>query len=219
VRAALRATSTLVLAAALSACAAVPPGISVADPATTDRVFARELPRGWSRMAVLPFAGDPAHRRPAEEYVTVRVRQATRLAVITPYAAQRFLESSRAAPFDADGWTAFYFAPPPAVPPPDALRAFAKALAVDAVILGRVAPGGASADLVLVDGASGAPIAVLRRAGSPGASEAGVHELAMNAVGRAADDLALLLQGRPPENTQAPPLPRGPERDAQMGWQ
>ncbi len=191
------------LIAALSACAVVPPGIRAADPDATDRVAARAPPAGWKRVAVLPFGGDPAHRRPAEELVALRVQRSTNLELLTPFAMQRSNRSrgldASAALADADRWAAAYVEAPAAGPPRDELRALAKEVAVDALVLGRVAPGGASVDLVLVDGASGDAVAALRRAGSARAAGRGIHELAMSSTERALEDLVMVLQARPGE--------------------
>lgn len=185
------------LAAGLAACAAVPPGIRTADPVATDRVVVRALPPGWKRVAVLPFAGDPAHRRPAEELVAVSLQRSTHAVVVPPFAIQRWFrwsaEQSEAALADVERWARAYLDPPEAGVPHEETRAVARRIGADALVIGRVEPGGGAADLVLVDGVTGEGVAALRRAGSRWAAERGVHELAMSSTERALADLVTVL--------------------------
>jgi hypothetical protein len=224
----------LALAAALSACAAVPPGIRTEDPETADRVDVRALPLGWRRVAVVPFGGDAAHRRPAEELVSLELARSTRFGILRPYAFQqwhrRVSGDAAALAASVDRWMGAYLpeeatdapelphqdlraianaagadaldlarvapdaaAAGPALPR-DELRTLAKAAGADALVLGRVLPGAAVAEIVLVDGASGEAVAILRRAGSRYASETGIHELAMSSTSRALDDLLEVLR-------------------------
>jgi hypothetical protein len=203
------------IAAVLCACAMVPPGIRAADPSATDRAAVRAPPPGWKRVAVLPFAGDPAHRRPAEELVAVTLQRSTHLALVPPYAVQQWFrwspDQAAAALPDVDRWVQAYLEPPGAGVPRDELRALATRVAAEAIVIGRVSPGGAAADLVLVDAATGEAVAALRRAGSARAAQSGVHELAMSSTERALQDLVAVLQTPP---GRVPPVHTPEQRDA-----
>jgi hypothetical protein len=171
-------------------------------PETLDRVTTRTPPAGWRSLAVLPFGGDPAHRRPAEELVAMRLRRAGPVSVVAPFAIRSAfpgggLDAGRAIQ-DADRWATAYLHAPGEEQPRRELRDLARKLGVDALVVGRVQPGGAMADLVLVDGSTGEAIAAVKRAGDASAASRGIHELAMNATGRAAEDLVTVLQGRTP---------------------
>lgn len=192
----------LLLLALLAGCAHAPPGIATAKASETDRAFTTARPDGWRRIAVIPFGGDPAHRRPAEELVAVSVWRMGALATVMPFAIEAAARSTpRGAPaLEPEAWSRAYLQPDgEGGPPREAVRAAAAWLAADALVLGAVASGGSSADLVLVDGGSGEAVLAVRRAGSAWASQRGVHALAMSSVERALEALLEALRTRPGE--------------------
>jgi hypothetical protein len=192
-----------------------------------DRVLAEPRPAPWKRIAVLPFGGAPDLRRPASELLALRLREQDRVAVMPPLAVDRLLERSPVAggagaerPWEA--WVAACaaaeapLAPGASRPPPADVRALAAALGADALVAATVVHSrtwrvrllqlGAVVDLVLLDGASGEPVAVLRRRGDSSAASWGAHELAMDAANRAGSDLLRLL-GTVPGRLAPPPPP------------
>jgi hypothetical protein len=194
-----RATLPL-LVAALSSCAPVVPGITTSSPYSTDQTAVRAPPSGWERIAVVPFGGAAAHRRPAEELVAVKLAAAVPLALVPPFRVERacrLRDDVSVAPAAVERWVQAALGAEGQAVPRDELRALAAALAADALVLGRVEPGGAFADVVLVEGASGEPVAAVRRAGSPWAAQRGVHELAMSSTARALADLVEVLLTAP----------------------
>lgn len=207
----------LSLGAAGLACAGwQPAGLQAADPRSTDRFAARAIPSQWRMVAVLPFGGAPSHRRPAEELVAAVVQRSSRVAVVPPFrvalAARREGAPPDAAALRADAWVSAYADPSATHPRADA-RETAARLGVDALVVGRVAPGGAAAELVVVDGRSGDAIATLRRAGSASAVMLGVHELAMSSTRKAADDLVTVLATRLGHVPASPAAAASPEGD------
>jgi hypothetical protein len=205
---------------ALAACVAVPPGIRAADPEKTDRVALRTRPPGLARIAVLPFGGLPAHRRPAEEWVAVQLARSSGSIVLGPWAVARWYRAGVGEPAalvaDVEAWTRAYRLrfegmddDPDAPPPPrEEIRKLAAALGADAVVLGQLIDGGDVAELVLVDGTTGDAVAVLRRAGERAAADLGIHELAMSATDRALQDVFAVLRtpaGQTPAVTVQPP--------------
>ena len=223
-----RRASCALVALACSAC--VFPGPSK----RTDRAFATAPPASWARIAVLPFDGAPELCRPAEELVALRIRHQRKVAIVTPLAARRALSAGRAGAPDAPaaapvaspspsawiGGRADAEAPlaPAEAPSAVEIRAVAARLGVDGVVAGTVTHdatwrvsyadvGGAAIELVLFD-ATGAAVAVLRRRGSWGAAREGVHEAAMDATSRAADDLLVVLRTPP---SQVPAIFVSPE--------
>jgi len=180
------------LAAVAAAACVSPVSISIGridtlDPALADCVQTGAPSPAWRRVAVLPFGGDPAHRRPAEELVAVELRRRTPLQVASPFPTQRALlaRGPGGVAEDAERWALAYLEAPVGAVPREELRGIARVLAADALVLGRIAPFGLSADLVVVDGASGDAVAAVRRAGGARAAELGLHDLAMDSTARA----------------------------------
>lgn len=210
-----RATLPL-LVAALSSCAPVVPGITTSSPHSTDQVAVRAPPPGWKRIAVVPFGGAAAHRRPAEELVAVRLHAAVPLGLVPPFHVERSCrgrDDVSVAAADVERWVRAALEPGQEPAPRDGLRALAAVLGVDALVLGRVEEGGASADVVLVEGASGEPVAAVRRAGSAWAALRGVHELAMSSTARALADLVEVLRTAPGKE---PRVRREPEPEPEL---
>ena len=199
------------IAAGLSACAVVPPGILIARPEFIDRIQVEAPPPGWKRLAVVPFGGDPAHRRPAEELVAVTLVRYVPFAVLGPFPLRRHLGDGPASGLlaEAGSWAHALADPSGAEISRDRLRRLALDSGADALVLGWLAPGGASAELVLVDAGSGAPVAALRRTGSASAAERGVHELAMSSTQEALIDLVEVLRTPPGARPKVRP-PRKP---------
>lgn len=198
------------LAAVAAACVS-PVSISIGridtlDPALADRVQTGAPSPAWRRVAVLPFGGDPAHRRPAEELVAVELRRRTPLQVASPFPTQRALlaRGPGGVAEDAERWALAYLEAPVGAVPREELRGIARVLAADALVLGRIAPFGLSADLVVVDGASGDAVAAVRRAGGARAAELGLHDLAMDSTARALEDVVRVLRGPSRTGPQAP---------------
>ena len=79
---------TLVAATLLTACATPPHGPSHA-PSTRDEAF---VPERWETVAVLPFTGDPAFRRPAGEFFASKMQKQPHFRIMTPGFAELVLK-------------------------------------------------------------------------------------------------------------------------------
>ncbi len=212
-----------ILAVAASGCINWPltrEGPAFLEPVTRDAVAVAPPPRAWAKLAVLPFGGAAPHRRPAEEWVAHRLRRETALEIISPF-------TLRAALAPADGasllevaerwdWAKIGLEQPS---PDDKTWADAAALArragADAVVIGRVHPGGGTVDLALVDVETAVAIAIVRRAGGSWVARDGVHALAMGSTDRAVDDLVIVVKtapGRRPPVGAMRPAPPAPPR-------
>jgi hypothetical protein len=203
-----RAAALLGVLAALAGCvrpaSGLVRGIRTEDPLVVDRVEVKGPARAWRRLAVLPFDGAAAHRRPAEELAAVTLRAELRRDVLGPFAAARAAAEETASRA-------------PAAPlDPAMARALAARLGVDALVLGTVEPGGAVARLVLVDAATGEPCASIRRAGAWRAALRGRHELAMASTRRALEDLVAVLR-TPAGTIPSVPLRPPPLDDSDPG--
>lgn len=183
-----------------------------------DPSFARPNPGTWKTVAVLPFGGEAALRRPAEEWVAIRLREQAAVGVMPPFAVGGALAAASALPSPAagwfgevEGWTSAWAdaaspAAPPGVPGKDRVRALADALGADALVLGAVttsrnSDGKALApvpavDLLLIDTGTGDAAAFVRRWGDAALGEPGMHACAMGAADQAADALLLVLRAK-----------------------
>lgn len=168
------------------------------NPYAHEETLASPVPAGWRALAILPFGGDAAFRRPAEELAGLRLRDATTLGLKRPYAIRRWLveqdgpDGAEAALQAASRWSAE--AVERRALPADEVRALAARLQVDAVVVGAIAVGGRSIDLALVDGATSAPVAAVRRGGSDWAADLGPASRSADATTRALDALAVALR-------------------------
>jgi hypothetical protein len=224
-----RRTATLV-AAALSAGGLG--GCVLPRRAGPDPSFARPNPGTWKTVAVLPFGGEASLRRPAEEWVAIRLREQAAVGVMPPFAVGGALAAASVLPSPAEGWfgevqgwtAAWANAAPaaasPVVPGRDRVRELADALGADALVLGSVNTDRASdgklapaptVDLLLVDAGTGDAAAFVRRWGDVALGGPGMHACAMGAADRAAEALLLVLRAKAgetaPVHVPQPPTP------------
>jgi hypothetical protein len=196
-----------------------------------DPSFARPVERRFEAAAVLPFGGDPALRRPAEEVAALALGEQRRVPITPPLPVSRTLAQAAAAgrlPADwrqaVDAWlldiearaAPGHFARPPldvAV-----LRSLGAALGADVLVAGRVRRldpnhfGGllppaseiAVSTLVLVDVPTGEARAVVRSLGAH-AWTLGVHESAAEATRRGAAALRAHVMTPPAARTGGSP--------------
>lgn len=194
-------------------------------PAVPDYSFSRPVPRAFRTVAVVPFCGDEALSRPAEEAVAHRLREQQAVGVMAPFQVGRALDAS-----SKDEWrravqqlvkTVEAGEPSTPLPPelPASARGLAAALGADALLFGTVSRGGAVivasgpiqealAGLLLVDGASGEAVAFVFRTSTPAPARVGIHEAAMDAAIRSADVVRAVLRANPGER---PPVRRSVE--------
>ncbi|HTN54248.1 MAG TPA: hypothetical protein VML50_17695 [Anaeromyxobacter sp.] len=128
------------LAAAAGCVTGTGAGIAAGD----GRVTAHAPPASWKRIAVLPLAGPPQVPRPCEEVLALRLAEQTVFDVVPPFAVRRAARRARAAVDGAEpDWSALVLDSPgrPAFTPAEARR-LARALGVDAIVVGAVVRGG-----------------------------------------------------------------------------
>lgn len=168
------------------------------DPFAANRTQVRTMPSGWRNLAILPFGGDPAFRRPAEEQVALELRAATPLGLMRPYAAHRWF-LAQGGPTEAEAVVVLAGRWSDAAAegrevPADEVLALAGRLGVDALLLGASGAGGWWTQLALFDGATGAPVAAVRRGGSNWAADDGPVGRSEDATRRALVDMARALR-------------------------
>lgn len=193
-----------------------------------DPSFVKPVAREYRAAAVLPFGGDPALRRVAEESAALGLREQARVPVTPPFRVGRVLDRAAGDGTVAAAWRealeAWLLAvgtggATEAPPPPDldavaTLRALGTALGADVLVAGSVRrldpthfgegpwmfPGWevAVSILVLVDVQSGEPRALVRSLGHS-TWRLGVHESSAEAARRGAAVLRACLV-TPPGN-------------------
>lgn len=201
-----------------------------------DPSFVKPVAREYRAAAVLPFGGDPALRRVAEESAALGLREQVRVPVTPPFRVGRVLDRAAGDGTVAADWREALdawlltvgkgsAAEGSARPVPDAvatLRALGTALGADVLIAGTVRrldpthfgegpwmfPGSevAVSTLVLVDVHSGDTTALVRSLGHS-TWNLGVHESSAEAARRGAAVLRAYL-ATPPGNLPTGAVPR-----------
>lgn len=203
-----------ILAAALAMTACIPRSVlRGGDPYASDHAMAGWMPAGWRTVAILPFGGDAALRRPLEELAWARLRSATSLELRSPYQVRRAVlardgaAGAEALVQAAAAWSSDALAA--SGPPAEEVRALAARLGVDALLIGAAAERGT--DLALLDGATGATVAAVRRGGSNWAAARGPAERAADGAARALTAMAIALRTPPGRVAElhAPAAPEG----------
>jgi hypothetical protein len=197
-----------------------------------DPSFARPTDRWFQTVAVIPFNGDAAARRSAEEVAALGLREQARVAIVPPFRVTRILDAALASGSLDAGWRATIDAwllaaeGRPSAGAVDAtalFRSLGTLLGADALVIGnvrRLDPSdfsrfarseSAVSNVVVVDGSTGAAMAHVRtvgfgleRARFGSTTTLGFNEAAAESVRRGADGVRAYLLHEPWTTPQDP---------------